>query len=198
MTRRTHLVVAALVLYAVNASAQAPAPKTAAATEIFLASFKEGEKKTFRIALLVFQNQGVKVGKPVKITNKPGDDYRPFFLPDSSGVVFASSSDGKPGGVRRYDIATRVLSEFGTTPGPKPSPMLEPPVPTADNNKEKSRTPAGSRIWGENSQLLIWQEGEDHSIQIADLRKDKVGDITRVVVSPDGNWIAIVATPAAR
>ena len=198
MTRRTYLVVAALVLYAVNASAQAPAPKTAPATEIFLASFKEGEKKTFRIALLVFQNQGVKVGKPVKITNKPADDYRPFFLPDSSGVVFASSGDGKPDGMRRYDIATKVLSELGTTPGPKPSPMLEPPAPTADNSKEKSRTPAGSRIWGENSHLLIWQEGEDHWMEIADLRKDKVGDITRVVVSPDGNWIAIVATPATK
>ena len=192
MTRRTYLVVAALVLYAVNASAQAPAPKTAPATEIFLASFKEGEKKTRRIALLVFQSQGVKVGKPVKITNKPGDDYRPFFLPDSSGVVFASSGDGRPGGLRRYDIATKVLSELDTTP----SPMLEPPAATADDSKEKSRTPAGSRIWGENSHLLIWQEGEDHWIEIADLRKDKVGDITRVVVSPDGNWIAIVASLA--
>jgi hypothetical protein len=35
-------------------------------------------------------------------------------------------------------------------------------------------------------------------MEIADLRKDKVGDITRVVVSPDGNWIAIVATAAAK
>ena len=192
MIRRTDLVVAALVLYAVNASAQAPTPKRAPADEIFLASFKEGEKKTFRIALLVFQNQGVKVGKPVKITNKPADGYRPFFLPDSSGVVFASSGDGKPDGMRRYDIKTKVLSELG----PTPSTMLERPAPTADDSKEKSRTPAGSRIWGENSHLLIWQEGEDHWIEIADLRKDKVGDITRVVVSPDGNWIAIVASLA--
>jgi hypothetical protein len=197
MTIRNGLV-AAFALCAVSTSAQAPAPKTAPATEIFLASFKEGEKKTFRIALLVFQNQGVRVGKPVKITKKPADDYRPFFLPDSSGVVFASSGDGRPGGMRRYDIATKVLSEFGTTPGPMPSPTLEPPAPTADNSKEKSRTPAGSRIWGENSRLLIWQEGEDHGMEIADLRKDKVGDITRVVVSPDGNWIAIVATPATK
>lgn len=190
--------VTAFVLYAVATSAQTPAPTRAPTTEIFLASFKEGEKKTFRIALLVFQNQGVKVGKPVKITNKPADDYRPFFLPDSSGVVFASSGDGRPGGMRRYDIATKVLSELGATPGPKPSPMLEPPAPTADDSKEKSRTPAGSRIWGENSHLLIWQEGEDHWMEIADLRKDRVGDITRVVVSPDGNWIAIVATPATK
>jgi Tol biopolymer transport system component len=193
MTRRTYLVVAALVLYAVGVSAQAPAPKAPPATEIFLASFKEGEKKTFRIALLVFQNQGVKVGKPVKITNKPADDYRPSFLPDSSGVVFASSRDGSPDSMRRYDIATKVLSELGTTPGT----MFEQPAPAADS-KEKSRTPAGSRIWGENSRLLIRQEGEDHWIQIADLSKDKVGAITRVVVSPDGNWIAIVATAAAK
>ena len=115
MTIRNGLV-AACVLCAVSTSAQAPAPKTAPATEIFLASFKEGEKKTRRIALLVFQSQGVKVGKPVKITNKPADDYRPFFLPDSSGVVFASSGDGKPGGMRRYDIETKVLSELDTTP----------------------------------------------------------------------------------
>jgi hypothetical protein len=61
-----------------------------------------------------------------------------------------------------------------------------------------SRTPAGSRVRGEESRLLIWQEAEDHWIEIADLRKARVGDITSVVVSPDGNWIAFVATPAVK
>jgi hypothetical protein len=193
MTLRTGLVVAALGTYTVSTSAQDSAPKTGPTTEIFLASFKEGEKKTKRIALLVIQSQGVKVGKPVNITNNPGDDTRPFFLPDSSGVVFASSRSGRPAGTLRYDIATKAVTEFRTTPG-----KLEPPTPPADSSEEMSRTPAGSRVRGEESRLLIWQEAEDHWIEIADLRKARVGDITSVVVSPDGNWIAFVATPAVK
>ena len=51
---------------------------------------------------------------------------------------------------------------------------------------------------GRESRLLIWQESDDDWIPIADLRKAKVGDITRVVVSPDGNWIAFAATPAVK
>jgi hypothetical protein len=192
MTVRIGLVVATLVTNTASTSTQAPAPKTGPTTEIFLASFKEGEKKTKRIALLVIQSQGVKVGKPVNITNNPGDDTRPFFLPDSSGVVFASSRNGRPAGTLRYDIATKAVTEFRTTPG-----TLEPPTPPA-NSEEMSRTPAGSRVRGEKSRLLIWQEAEDHWIEIADLRKARVGDITSVVVSPDGNWIAFVATPAVR
>ena len=113
-------------------------------------------------------------------------------------MVFASSGDGKPGGMRRYDIATKVLSEFGTTPGPKRKPEYA--RTAARRLRTTARRRAGRRpvraSGARNSRLLIWQEGEDHSIEIADLRKDKVGDITRVVVSPDGNWIAIVATPA--
>jgi hypothetical protein len=193
MTLRTGLVVAALGTYTVSTSAQDSAPKTGPTTEIFLASFKEGEKKTKRIALLVIQSQGVKVGKPVNITNNPGDDTRPFFLPDSSGVVFASSRSGRSAGTLRYDIATKAVTEFRTTPG-----KLEPPTPPADSSEEMSRTPAGSRVRGEESRLLIWQEAEDHWIEIADLRKARVGDITSVVVSPDGNWIAFVATPAVK
>jgi hypothetical protein len=182
-------VIAALAMCAGSGCAHAVAPRSSTAapnTEIFLASFHEGEKKTTRIALLVIQRQGVDVGKPVNITNHPADDSEPSFLPDSSGVVF-SSSRGGPARTYRYDIATKAISEFRGT--------VEPP--TAEG-KEEGRTPVGSRIKAENSRLLILQEAEDHWIQIADLRKVKVGDITRIVVSQDGKWLAFVATPAVK
>jgi WD40 repeat protein len=188
MTSRHAFVVAALVTCGVVASAQAPAPKAGPSSEIFLASFEEGARRITRIALLVISRRGVKVGKPVNITKHPGDDNHPSFLPDSSGVVFSSSRDGRPVGTYRYDIATKVTSEFGAT--------IEPLKPAADNNE--GRTPAGSRVMGRESRLLIWQESDDDWIPIADFRKTKVGDITRVVVSPDGRWIAFAATPAVK
>ena len=110
MTSRNAFVVAALVTCGVVASAQAPAPKTGPSSEIFLASFEEGARRTTRIALLVISRRGVEVGKPVNITKHPGDDTHPSFLPDSSGVVFSSSRDGRPVATYRYDIATKVTS----------------------------------------------------------------------------------------
>ena len=74
MTSRNAFVVAALVTCGVVASAQAPAPKTGPSSEIFLASFEEGARRTTRIALLVISRRGVEVGKPVNITKHPGDD----------------------------------------------------------------------------------------------------------------------------
>jgi len=126
----------------------------------------------------------------VNVTKRPAVVDQPSFLPDSSGVVFSSSRDGRPAATYRYDIATKVVTEFGTE--------IEPITLTADGNKEVSRTPAGSMVMSRESRLLIWDATADRWIEIADLRKAKVGDITRVVVSPGGQWIAFVRRSVKR
>jgi hypothetical protein len=188
MIVRSGFVAAAVVMYAVGASAQDPATETGPATRIFVAPFNEGHKRTTRIALLVIQSQGVDVGKPVKLPNHFGDDSQPLFLPDSSGLVVWSSRAGRPIERYRYDLATKTVTRL--------SAEIEPL--TAGNGDGVGRTPAGSMVMGRKSRLLIWQDGEDHWIGIADFRKAKVSDITRVVVSPDGRWIAVVAKLAAK
>jgi len=132
----------------------------------------------------VAQGQGVKVGKPVNITKHPGNDRHPAFLADSSGLAFSSSRAGGPAPYR-YDIATKVVAALGTATG-----GLAP----AYNSDGVGVTPAGSKVIGRKSRLLIWQPTEDHWINIADARRAGVDDITEVAVSADGKWIAFTGT----
>src|SRR5215813_5792800 len=101
MMRRLGLVLALAVLIAPRPVVQTQAPP---ATEIYLAPFTEGEAKTTTVAIVSIQRLGVSVGKAVNITNNPGYDNQPFFLPDSSGLLFSSNRDGKQNDIYRYDI----------------------------------------------------------------------------------------------
>ena len=80
--KRIGLVLAFAAVAASRPVAQTPAPP---ATEIYLAPFVEGEKKTTQIGIITIERSGVSVGKAVNITNNPGYDNQPCFLPDSSG-----------------------------------------------------------------------------------------------------------------
>ena len=44
-------------------------------------------------------------GPWINISNSPGYDNQPSFLPDSSAVLFSSNRDGKQTDIYRYDIA---------------------------------------------------------------------------------------------
>ncbi len=182
--RRALLIVAGVVTCGCATHRQAGPPQPASNSEVFLAPFHEGDKTTYRFALLVVQGQGVKVGKPVNITKHPGNDRHPAFLADSSGLAFSSSRAGGPAPYR-YDIATKVVAALGTATG-----GLAP----ANNSDGVGLTPAGSKVMGRKSRLLIWQPAEDHWINIADARRAGVDDITEVAVSPDGKWVAFTAT----
>ena len=72
---------------AIDPVAQTQAPP---ATEIYLAPFTAGEAKTTQIGIITIERSGVSVGKAVNITNNPGYDNQPQFLPDSSAVLFSS------------------------------------------------------------------------------------------------------------
>lgn len=294
---------------------QAPAPAPAPpATEIYLASFTEGGRKTTRIAFISISRVGVNVGKPINITNNPRYDNQPYFLPDSSGLLFSSNRDRKQNDIYRYDIATKQVRQVTNTPENEYSPTITPDghtfstvrgveqrlwkfnldgsdaglafahrgligyhawispttigafilggqgapntlelidVPTSasdviersigrslhvrpgagtlsfvhkpqgaawvikevdpgtrkiatltetvEGSEDLAWTPNGSIVMGAKSKLFIWTERDsDRWIEIADLGKSGVSAITRLAVSPDGKWIAIVSTPAAK
>ena len=51
----------------------------------------------------------------VNISNNPGYDNQPSFLPDGSAILFSSNRDGKQTDIYRYDIATKTLTQLTKT-----------------------------------------------------------------------------------
>jgi len=64
------------------------------------------------------------VGPPVNITNNPGYDNQPSFLPDSSAVLFASNRDGKQNDIYKYDIASKQIIQLTKTAENEYSPLV--------------------------------------------------------------------------
>lgn len=295
-------VVAAVMIAGVGVgtmlAAQAPP-----ATEIFLASVTSVGGKTT-------------VGRPVNVTNNPGYDNQPHFLPDSSGFLFSSVREGNQNDIYRYDIAAKRVVQVTRTPdneySPTPTPEghtfstirgaqqklwrffmegtdaglawslpqligyhawisqtqlavfvlgeqrrpntlqlldvrtgsaavieesigrsilvrpggrtvsyvhkpqgqpwvikeLDPATkqtrvitPTVEGVEDLTWTPDGRIVMGQKGKLFVWSAGASGWSEIADLTKQGVENITRLNMSPDGKWLAIVsqaATPAAR
>jgi dipeptidyl aminopeptidase/acylaminoacyl peptidase len=88
----------------------------------------------------------------VNISNSPGYDNQPSFLPDSSGLLFSSNRDGQQTDIYRYDIAGRKLSQVTATPESEYSPTVTP----------DGRTFSAVRVEADNTQRL-WRFDLDGS-----------------------------------
>ena len=62
----------------------------------------------------------------MNISNNPGYDNQPSFLPDSSAVLFSSNRDGKQTDIYRYDIAAKALKQLTNTVDLEYSPTVTP------------------------------------------------------------------------
>jgi len=62
----------------------------------------------------------------INISNSPGYDNQPSFLPDSSAILFSSNRDGKQTDIYRYDIAGKTLKQLTNTPDSEYSPTVTP------------------------------------------------------------------------
>lgn len=62
----------------------------------------------------------------LNISNSPGYDNQPSFLPDSSAVLFSSNRDGKQTDIYRYDIASKALTQLTKTAEAEYSPIVTP------------------------------------------------------------------------
>ncbi len=56
-------------------------------------------------------------------------------------------------------------------------------------------TPDGAVLATAGTRVLSWRPGEDAWREVADLAPAGLRDLTRLAVSPDGRWLAIVALP---
>jgi dipeptidyl aminopeptidase/acylaminoacyl peptidase len=286
--------VAACVALSVPLVAQGQAPP---ATEIYLAS-------------LTSSGQTIRVGAPVNITKSPGYDNQPYFLPDSSALLFSSNRDGSQTDIYRHDVLRRILTQVTKTPENEYSPTVTPDrrtfttvrgaeqrlwrfnlngsdaglayahrgligyhawisptqvaafilgaqgapntlelidirtgaaqvvessigrslhirprrgtvsfvhkvpggpwmikevepgtgrvtplTPAVEGSEDLAWTPDGAIVMGAKSKLFMWTERDNRWVEIADLAASGVTAITRLAVSPDGKWIAIVSTP---
>ena len=95
--RRVVWCAALAALAAAHASAQAPG------SQIYLAP-------------LTRINDSLAVGTPVNITNRPGYNNQPAFLPDSRSILFTVIGTDRTADIWRYDLATRQAARVTRTP----------------------------------------------------------------------------------
>lgn len=113
----------------VLAQGRGAVPQAPPATEIYLAS-------------LTSSGQTTRVGEPVNITKNPGYDNQPYFLPDSSALLFSSNRDGIQTDIYRYDILRRILTQVTKTPENEYSPTIAP-----DRRTFSTVRGAEQRLW---------------------------------------------------
>ena len=131
----------------------------------------------------------VTVGTPVNITNRPGYDNQPSFLPDGRSILYTSVRDSQAD-IYRYDIERRTNSAVTQTRESEYSPT---PLPNkvgfsvirveADSTQRlwafdldgthprlvlDSIKPVGYHAWGDDHTLILFVLGTPATLQIAD------------------------------
>jgi hypothetical protein len=94
----------------------------------------------------------------INISNSPGYDNQPSFLPDSSAVLFSSNRDGKQTDIYRYDIAGKAVKQLTSTVDSEYSPTVTPDGRTFSVIRQAS---------ADGTQLLVKYDlatGAHHSI----------------------------------
>ena len=175
--RGSGVLVLALSLVALTRAQQQPP-----ATEVFLA----------QVSLDRIPLSG---GDLTNISNNPGYDNQPSFLPDGSAVLFSSQRDGKQMDIYRYTIATKMLTQLTHTPEGEYSPLVTPDGKTfsvirteADGTQRLWRfdldgtnphlvleniKPVGYHVWIDATHLGLFVLGQPATLQIADTTTGK-------------------------
>lgn len=156
-----------------------PAQTQAPATEVYLAPLQTVAG-------------AATLGPWTNVSNSPGYDNQPSFLPDNSGVLFSSNRDGKQMDIHRYDIASRTLSQVTSTPEGEYSPVVTPDRRTfsvirveADKTQRLWRfdldgsnprvilenvKPVGYHAWIDETHLALFVLGSPATLQLADTK----------------------------
>lgn len=138
-----------LVLILAGAAAavtSATAPQ-APATEVFLAP-------------LSGTGRALTLGAWVNISDNPGYDNQPSFLPDSTAVLFSSQRDGTQMDIYRYDIGRRQVAQVTNTSESEYSPLVTPDRRTFSVIRVEAD--GAQRLWrfdldGSNPRLVLEQ-----------------------------------------
>jgi Tol biopolymer transport system component len=160
-------------------AATLPAQQAPPATDVYLASFDAAGKLQ---------------PAATNISNSPGYDNQPSFVPDGSAILFASQrGEGNQTDIYRYDIASRAVTRLTNTPESEYSPIVTPDGKTfsvirqgTDGSQYLWRydltggngrqalanvNPVGYHVWTDETHLLLFVlggQGKPNTLQYAD------------------------------
>lgn len=106
-----------------------------------------------------------------------------LMRPGRSTVSFVHKPQGAPWQIKELDPVTRSVTAL---------------TPTLEGSEDLAWTPGGSIVMGQKSKLFLWRPDASGWTEIADLSRQGVANITRLTVSLDGKWIAVVGQAPAQ
>jgi dipeptidyl aminopeptidase/acylaminoacyl peptidase len=149
-------------------------------TEVFLATLRPDARPMI-------------AGPLTNLSNSPGYDSQPSFLPDGSGVLFSSQREGTQYDIYKYDFASKSVVQVTHTPENENSPLVTPDGATfsvvqteADKTQRLWRfdfdgthprlvlenvKPVGYHVWVDATHLVLYVLGagsEPSTLQYAD------------------------------
>ena len=188
------------------------APQQPPATEVYLA---------------VLSGDGALAPGPlINISNNPGYDNQPSFLPDGSAILFSSNRDGKQMDIYRYDIGAKTLAQLTRSAEGEYSPLVTPdrrgfsvirqetdgtqrlwrfdldgsnPRLVLENVK-----PVGYHVWIDDSHLALFilgGQGQPNTLQVADTATGRAEVVEQnigrsLLRRPGAGTISFVSKPA--
>ncbi len=106
-----------------------------------------------------------------------------LIRPGRGTVSFVQKPQGAPWMIKEFDAGTKAVTTL---------------TATVDGSEDLTWTPDGAIVMGRGSKLFLWREGASGWTEIADLNRQGVQNISRLTVSPDGKWVAIVTQAPSR
>jgi len=201
-----------LILFLAQTPA-APPPQAPPATEIYLTS-------------LSADGASIAAAAPINISNNPGYDNQPSFLPDGSAVLFTSNRDGKQTDIFRYDVGSQSSTQLTRTAESEYSPLVTPDGKgfsvirvEADGTQRLWRfdldgsnpqlvlenvKPVGYHVWIDATHLALFVlggQGQPSTLQIADTASGRAETIDSgigrsLLRRPRTGTISYVSKPA--
>lgn len=131
----------------------------------------------------------------VQLTRTSEDEREPVAAPDGKTFTAFRAAERR---AWRFNLDGSDAGPAGPLGSPANSPCASSArVAAVSEGTKEIRgggcTPEGRLVTGDRSKLRFWEDETDRWVPIADLKKARVRQITRVAVSPDGRWIAIVS-----
>ncbi len=168
-------------------------------TDIYLFSFKIDQNQ---FSLSIDRN----------ITNSPGYDNQPYFLPDGESLLYSSDDGFGQTDIYRYNISARSERRLTFTPNSEYSPTITPdgkyfsciilersgdqylwkyPLNGAVPRKLSEVQPIGYHCWINPNLVSVFIVGEPNTLNFIDLTDDSIEEIAK---SPGVTFSMIPAT----
>jgi len=169
-----------ILFISVTSLASLAAQQAASNPEIFLAQINLSARPMISASL-------------TNVSNNPGYDNQPSFLPDGSAVLFSSVRSGTQYDIYKYDVASQKVVPVTNSPDNENSPIVTPDgktfsavrseVPIGAENQRLWRfnldgsNPSvmlpevrriGYHVWVDATHLLLFVLGSPNSLQFAD------------------------------